>query len=84
MQYISATEAKQSLSKVIENSQREPVVIQKQKRDVAVMLSMQEYMKLTALNLEDFERYCDLIGKQAAEKGLTEKKLKDILSKDGN
>ena len=84
MQYISATEAKQSLSKVIENSQREPVVIQKQKRDVAVMLSMQEYRKLTALNLEDFERFCDLVGKQAAEKGLTEKKLKDILSKDGN
>ncbi len=84
MQYVSATEAKQSLSKVIENSQREPVVIQKQKRDVAVMLSMQEYRKLTALNLEDFERFCDLVGKQAAEKGLTRKKLKDILSKDGS
>ena len=84
MQYISATEAKQSLSKLLESSQREPVVIQKQKRDVAVMLSMQEYQKLTALNLDDFEKFCDLIGRQAGEKGLTQEKLKEILSEDDN
>lgn len=79
MQYISATEAKQSLSKVLESSQRGPVVIQKQKRDVAVMLSMQEYRKLTALNLEDFERFCDLMARQAEENGLTQEKLEDII-----
>lgn len=84
MQYISATEAKQSLSKLLESSQREPVVIQKQKRDVAVMLSMQEYQKLTALNLDDFEKFCDLMGRQAGEKGLTQEKLKEILSEDDN
>lgn len=82
MQYISATEAKQSLSKVLESSQREPVVIQKQKRDVAVVLSMQEYQKLTALNLEDFERFCDLMARQAEEKGLSQEKLEDIFSED--
>lgn len=84
MQYISATQARQSLSKVLESAQREPVVIQKQKRDVAVMLSMQEYQKLTALNLDDFEKFCDLMGRQAAEKGLTQEKLKEILSEDDN
>ncbi len=84
MQYISATEAKQSLSRVLENAQREPIVIQKQKRNVAVMLSMKEYEKLTAINLEDFEKFCDLLARRAVESGLTQEKLTEIISEDGS
>ncbi len=79
MQYISATEAKQALSKVLDDAQREPIVIQKQKRDVAVMLSIQEYEKLTAVNLEEFEQFCDIIGQRARKKGLSKEKLANIL-----
>lgn len=83
MQYVTATEAKQTFAKILDAAQREPVTIQKQKRDVAVMLSVQEYEKLTAINLEDFEQFCDIVGQGAKQKGLTEEKLKDILSDGG-
>jgi prevent-host-death family protein len=80
MRHVSATEAKQTLSAVIDAAQREPIVIQRQKRDVAVVLSVQEYQRLTALNVEEFERFCDRIGEQAKARGLTEEKLGEILA----
>ncbi len=43
MQYVSATDPKQKLAALIDAAQREPVVIRRQKRDVAVLLSAQEY-----------------------------------------
>jgi prevent-host-death family protein len=82
MRHVSATEAKQALSAVIDAAQREPVVIQRQKRDVAVVLSVQEYQRLAALNVEEFERFCDRIGEQVKARGLTEEKLAEILSGD--
>jgi prevent-host-death family protein len=47
VRYVSATEAKQSLAAVLDAAQREPVVIRRQQRDVAVVLSVQEYARLT-------------------------------------
>jgi prevent-host-death family protein len=82
MRYVSATEAKQALAAVLDAAQREPVVIRRQKRDVAVVLSLQEYERLTALNIEDFQRFCDRIGEQAKARGLTDEKLADILASD--
>jgi prevent-host-death family protein len=82
MRYVSATEAKQSLAAVLDAAQREPVVIRRQQREVAVILSMQEYERLTALNVEEFQRFCDRIGKQAQARGLTEEKLSELLASD--
>ena len=76
MKQFTANEAKQSLGKVIDVAQREPVVIKRYNRDAAVMLSMQDYERLTALNIEEFERFCDLVGRRAKKRGLTESKLK--------
>ena len=82
VRYVSATEAKQALAAVLDAAQREPVVIRRQQRDVAVVLSMQDYERLTALNVEEFQRFCDRIGEQAKARGLTEEKLAEILASD--
>jgi prevent-host-death family protein len=83
MRHVSATDAKQSLGQMIEAAQHEPVVIRKQKRDVAVLLSMRDYDRLTAANVEAFQRFCDLIGERATARGLTEPKLAELLAEDG-
>lgn len=83
MRYISATEAKQRLAALLDAAQSEPVVIRRQKRDVAVLLSIRDYERLRALNLEEFERFCDRIGERAAARGLTEDRLADLLADAG-
>ena len=75
MRYVSATQAKQALAAVLDAAQREPVVIKRQQREVAVVLSMQEYERLTGSNTEAFQRFCDRIGEEAKKRGLTEEKI---------
>jgi PHD/YefM family antitoxin component YafN of YafNO toxin-antitoxin module len=54
-------------------------MIRRQNRNVAVLLSPQEYDRLRALNTDEFQRFCDRIGESAAARGMTEEKLAEIL-----
>ncbi|MDO5623230.1 MAG: type II toxin-antitoxin system Phd/YefM family antitoxin [Pseudomonadota bacterium] len=82
MLYVSASHAKQGFAAVLENCARQPVVIQRHERDVAVVMSMQEYERLTRLNVAEFQRFCDAVGTSARDAGLTEEKLAQLLSDD--
>ena len=79
---ISATEAKQRLAAVLDAAQREPVVIRRQNRDVAVVLSMEDYERMRGANVAEFQRYSDEIARRAAARGLSEDKLAEILTDD--
>ncbi len=59
MRTITASEAKRGFANLIDTASREPVVIQRRKRDVAVVLSMAEYERLTRQNVSQFQRFCD-------------------------
>ncbi len=80
MRYISATAAKQRLAALLDAAQREPVIIRRQKRDVAVVLSPQEYDRLRALNLAEFDEFCDRVAARAKKRGLTTSKLSKLLA----
>ncbi len=82
MRTVTASEAKQALASVIDSVAREPVVIQRQKRDVAVMMSIQEYERLVHLNVSEFQRFCDVVGASAADAGMTEEKLAALFAHD--
>lgn len=82
MRSVSASEAKQGLAAVIEAAAREPVVIRRQKRDVAVVMSMQEYQRLARLNVAEFQRFCDEVGQRAQAQGLDEAGLTALLADD--
>lgn len=84
MRYVSATDAKQRLAALLDAAQREPVVIRRQKRDVAVLLSPQEYERLCALNAAEFQRFCDRVAERAATRGISEDKLADILADEAS
>ncbi len=80
MQYVSATDAKQRLAAILDAAQTEPVMIRRQNREVAVVLSPRDYDRLRGMNISEFEQFCDKVGKDAVKKGLTEEKLAEILS----
>ena len=70
MRILSATEAKQSFGAALDAAQREPVMIRKQNRDVAVILSAEEYRRLRGMRIAAFDAVCDRIAQQAAARGL--------------
>jgi len=82
MKTVSASEAKQKFAAVIDAAAREPVVIRRQKRDVAVVLSMREYERLVTLNVSELQEFCDKVGDGTKAAGLTEEKLGELLADD--
>lgn len=82
MRIVSASEAKQNLAAVLDSAQREPVLIRRQNRDAAVLLSPEEYERLRRLNVQEFQEVCDRISAEATGRGLTEEKLATLLASD--
>jgi antitoxin Phd len=79
MKTVSATDAKQRFAAVIDAAQREPVRIRRQNRDVAVILSTEEYDRIRGANVDELDRLCERVTKQAAERGLTDEILTNLL-----
>jgi prevent-host-death family protein len=52
MQTVSATYAKQNFAAILDLSQREPVMIQRHERDIAVMMSAVEYDRIQQIRVQ--------------------------------
>jgi prevent-host-death family protein len=80
MKTIAATEAETRFGAVLDEAQRQPVIIRRQEEDVAVVLSISEYERLRAGNIRTFLDLRNAVAGQAAANGLTEERLADLLS----
>lgn len=80
MKSVPATEAKNRLGAILDEAQREPIVIRRQDRDIAVVLSMADYERLRTGNIRAFLDLRNEVAAQAAASGLTEKRLAKILT----
>jgi len=82
MKSVSATEAKNRLGAILDEAQREPIVIRRQDRDIAVVLSMADYERLRAGNIQAFLDLRNEVAAEAAASGLTDDRLADLLARD--
>jgi prevent-host-death family protein len=80
MKRVAATEAKNRLGALIDEAQREPVVIQRQDRDVAVVLSMAQFERMRSGNVQAFLEARNAVAAEAKRNGLTEEKLAALLN----
>lgn len=77
---VAANEAKQSFGNLLDQAQREPILIQKHQRSVAVILSSREYDRLRGVNVADFTAFCNHVASKAKKSGLTEKRLASLVN----
>jgi prevent-host-death family protein len=82
MKTVPATEAKNRLGAILDDAQREPIVIRRQDRDIAVVLSMADYERLRSGNIQAFLDLRDQVAAEAAANGLTEERLNGLLADD--
>ena len=82
MKFVTATEAKNRLGAILDDAQREPVVIRRQERDVAVVLSMAQFERMRAGNVQAFLEARKKVADEAKAKGLTYKRLQELLADD--
>lgn len=82
MRRIAATEAKNRLGALIDDAQREPIIIQRQERDIAVVVSMADFERIHAANVQTLLDLRNEIAAEAKRNGLTEKKLRALLADD--
>ena len=79
MKTIAATEAKNRLGAILDDAQREPIVITRQDREIAVVLSMADYERLRTGNIQAFLELRNQVAAEAAARGLTGDRLNELL-----
>jgi prevent-host-death family protein len=80
MPKVSATHAKQNFAAMLDQAQREPVRIQRHHRDVAVLISADEFTRLHRDRWAEFNRLSGIAAEQAKANGLTQEILTEILA----
>ena len=83
MTTVSATHAKQNFAAILDAAQREPVRIRRHDRDVAVLVSAEEYERVRKLHAEELIRLSDEMGRYAESKGMTEDRMEQLLAEEG-
>jgi prevent-host-death family protein len=82
MKTVAATDAKNRLGAILDQVQSEPIVIRRQDRDIAVVLSMADYERLRVGNIQAFLDLRNQVAAEAAANGLTEERLNELLADD--
>jgi prevent-host-death family protein len=82
MTTVSATHAKQNFAAMLDQSQREPVRIQRHERDIAVLVSAEEYEKIRRLRAQELIRLSEETSRYAESQGMTDELLEQLLADD--
>lgn len=79
---MSYTEAQTKFGILLDIAQVTPVVVQRHQRDCVAVISMEDYEQLQLLKNQKLAASVKALRDSAAERGLTEEILNDILRED--
>jgi PHD/YefM family antitoxin component YafN of YafNO toxin-antitoxin module len=82
MKSIDVTEAQSRFDELLEEAQRQPIVIRQEGFDCAIVLSMREYDLLRADSVQAFIALRNEVAREASQAGLTEEAIDTLLSDD--
>jgi prevent-host-death family protein len=82
MKSVDESNARERFFELLDDAQRQPVVIQRLGEDLAALVSMADYERLRVANVRSLLDARRAIATEAAANGLTEGRLTDLLSDD--
>ncbi len=80
MKTVSATEAKQNFAALLDAAQRGPVRIRRHDREIAVMLSSEEFEETRKLRARELIQMSNEMGRYAESRGMTDELLDKLLA----
>jgi prevent-host-death family protein len=80
MEFVSATYAKQNFAAVLDRVQRNSVIIRRHDRDIAVLISPQEFETLRQLRIKELVALTEESSRYAESKGMTDELLEQLLA----
>jgi prevent-host-death family protein len=82
MKSIDAADAQARLDEILEEAQQQPIVIRRDGRDAAVVLSIFECERLRSANIQGFLQLRTEVAREAATSGLTDEGLAELMAAD--
>jgi prevent-host-death family protein len=76
----TASDTDPNLTTLLDAAQREPIFIERDRQEVAVLVSARDYDRLSGKAASAFKDFCDAVADRAAARGLTEQKLEELLN----
>ncbi len=80
MRYTATADTEPKLVALLDAAQEGPVFIERGRQEVAVLVSVREYDRLSGKASREFNEFCDAIAERAAARGLTEEKFDELLN----
>jgi PHD/YefM family antitoxin component YafN of YafNO toxin-antitoxin module len=82
MKSIDEAEAQERLDEILDEAQRQPIMIRRQAKESAVVLSLVQFERLRADNIRAFLELRNDVAREANEAGLTEARLIRLLNEN--
>ena len=82
MRFIEEAEAQARLGEILNEAQRQPIVIRRQGQDIAAIVSIDHYERLRAADITTLLQARNDVAQEAAANGLTEERLKTLIAPD--
>ena len=79
MKSIDEAEAQARLDEVLDEAQRQPILIRRQDQTIAAVVSSTDYERLRALNVQALLALRKEVAREAAAAGLTEETLAELM-----
>jgi prevent-host-death family protein len=79
---VDYAQAREHLDEILNEAQRQPIVIRRQGKEIAILLSMAEYERLHGGAVREFLDLRNDIAREARTAGLTEDRLSELLNND--
>lgn len=82
MRHITATDGRLQFARLVDEARVEPVLVQRNGRPVAAMVSYGDFLRLREVFTKDFLNLCDRVRGTAETRGLTPETLTLLLVDD--